>query len=59
MQGAQALERRGLGPLTDWREVGANPINCLYRAECGESSVYFLKVQPHNGFSLPTQAAVT
>ena len=58
-QGARALECCGLGPLTEWCEVGANPINCLYRAECGGSAVYFLKVQPRGGFFLGTQAAVT
>lgn len=59
LQGAQALGRCGLRPLTDWREVRANPINCLYRAECGVSSVYYLKVQPQGGFSLETEATAT
>jgi len=58
-QGAEALARHGLGPLLEWREVGANPTNCLYRAECSDAKVYFVKIQFRKAFSLEVQCRVT
>ena len=58
-QGAAALARHGLGSLRGWCEVGANPTNCLYRAECSDAKVYFVKIQFRKAFSLEVQCRVT
>lgn len=58
-QGAAVLARHGFGALQEWHEVGANPTNSLYRAECVGAEVYFVKIQFRKAFSLEVQCRVT
>jgi aminoglycoside phosphotransferase (APT) family kinase protein len=58
-QGAAALARHGFGALREWHEVGANPTNALYRAECSDAKIFYVKIQFRKAFSLEAQCQVT
>jgi len=58
-QGATALGRHGFGVLQEWHEVGANPTNALYRAECSGAKIFYVKIQFRKAFSLEAQCQVT